>query len=112
MVQANDFSDNRNARIPLSTRMLIGAAIGLAIISFFVFGADNPNPEWGKFWMVRPLVVVPIAGAMAGLFHFFMNKLHRFGGWKKAAAIVVTVLAYVIGLWLGIIVGLDGTMWN
>lgn len=112
MVQANNLSDNRNTRVALPIRMLIGAAIGLAIISIFVFGVDSPDPEWGKFWMVRPLVIVPIAGAMAGLFHFYMNRLHRFGGWKKAAAIAMTALAYIIGLWLGIVLGLDGTMWN
>ncbi|MBW6536389.1 MAG: hypothetical protein K0B11_15370 [Mariniphaga sp.] len=36
-------------------RMLIGAAIGLAIISLFIFPIDDPNPEWGKYWRIKDL---------------------------------------------------------
>lgn len=91
---------------------IIGAAIGLAIISFFVLGVDHPNPEWPKYWMVRPLVVTPLAGAMGGLFYGALESFRQQGGSKKAIAIVIGLLVFLIGLWMGVVLGLDGTMWN
>ena len=96
----------------LVRRVLFGLALGFVIISFFVFGVDSPNPDWGEYWRIRPLIVTPMAGAAAGLFYHFMEPMRRMGGWKKAAAIVLCVLVYFVGLWMGIVLGLDGTMWN
>lgn len=57
-------------------RMLLGAAIGFAIISVFVFSVDNPNPDWGKFWRIRPLIITPLAGAF-GILSFYLTNLIR-----------------------------------
>lgn len=43
--------------------MLIGVGIGLLVILYLVLGANAPA-EWGKYWMIRPLIVEPFAGAM------------------------------------------------
>lgn len=96
----------------LVRRVLFGLALGLAVISFFVFGVDYPNPEWGQYWRVRPLIATPMAGAAAGLFYHFMEPVRQMGGWKKVLAIVLCVIVYVVGLWMGIVLGLHGTMWN
>jgi hypothetical protein len=106
-----------NLTTPLNTavlvrRMLIGAAIGLVIILFFVLGTKNPQPEWGKYWMVRPLIITPLAGAMAGLCNYFLDSLRNQGGSKKIIANILMVLIYAIGLWMGTILGLDGTLWD
>jgi hypothetical protein len=97
----------------LAKRMLIGAGIALLLIIIFLSGSKEPHPEWGKFWIIRPLIVVPFAGATGGAFyylfeHFPGNK----GGWKKALAITMSVIVYVFGLWIGTVLGLAGTMWN
>ncbi|MEJ7694337.1 hypothetical protein [Daejeonella sp.] len=96
----------------LALPMTIGAGIALAVISFFVFGADNSNPAWGKFWMIRPLIVTSLAGATGGAFYYFMNQLRAKGQINGAVAVILSVIAYIIGLWLGIVLGLDGTMWD
>lgn len=54
--------------------MLVGAAIALVIISVFLYGVDNAKPEWGKLWILRPLIVVPLAGSMGGLFYHMMTS--------------------------------------
>lgn len=57
-----------NKTSALARPMLFGASIGLLLILVFLYGVKNPNPGWGKFWMARPLLMVPFAGAMGGLF--------------------------------------------
>ena len=99
-------------RISLTKRMLVGAGIGLLVISFFLFSVDTPNPAWPNYWMIKPLIAVPIAGAMAGMLNYNLDHLRFQGGIMKAFAIVISLLAYVLCLWLGVVFGLNGTMWN
>ncbi len=99
-------------RTSLLKRMLMGAGLGLVVISLFVFAADNPPAYWGKFWMIRPLIITPLAGAGAGLVHYMVNGLEARAGWQKALAMVFIVLQYLVALWLGTVLGLAGTMWN
>ncbi|PSR55533.1 potassium transporter KefB [Adhaeribacter arboris] len=91
--------------------IIVGAGIALLVISFFVFGVDEPHPEWGKFWIVRPLLITPLAGAIGGAFYAFLNYQSS-RGFNKIGAILLSLVVYFIGLWLGIVLGLDGTMWN
>ncbi|WP_026236468.1 hypothetical protein [Pontibacter roseus] len=97
---------------PLGMRMLVGAGIGLVLISFFLLGAGEPEPEWSRYWMVKPLLVVPLAGAMGGLFYHLMDYLRYEGGWRRVLANVLSLLVLFLVLWLGIVLGLHGTMWD
>ncbi|MBN8685858.1 MAG: hypothetical protein J0M10_02525 [Chitinophagales bacterium] len=96
----------------LSKNMLTGATIGLALIGLFLFKADAPDPEWPRLWMLRPLLIVPFAGAMGGLFFTFMEPWRKKSGWIKAAAYIICLLVTLAGLFMGIVLGLDGTYWN
>ena len=112
MVQTNNLTSQSIFTPALGKRMLIGAIPALILISLFVFTADNPNPEWGRFWMIRPLIIVPLAGAGGGLFYHLMDRFSSRGSMPKALAIVLSLVVYIIGLWLGIVLGLDGTYWD
>jgi hypothetical protein len=92
--------------------MLLGAAFALIVITIFLLGVKDPNPAWGKLWMVKPLIMVPLAGAMGGLFYYFMGMVLNQGGWKKVLAIVLGLIGYIIALWLGTVLGLNGTLWD
>ena len=96
----------------LIVRMGLGALIGLMVISFFLFPVSTPDPTWGKYWMIRPLIVTPLAGAMGGLCNYFIMNFSKKVGINKTVAIIVSALVFLIGLWMGIIVGLDGTLWD
>jgi phage shock protein PspC (stress-responsive transcriptional regulator) len=108
----NDSTTTRQLKPTLSTRLLIGAAIGLAVISFFVLSANGGNPEWGRFWMIRPLIVVPAAGAIGGLVSYIMSYLAERNGWNKVLVSIISVLVFIFGIWMGIVLGLVGTMWH
>jgi hypothetical protein len=92
--------------------MLIGAVIGLAIISFFLYSGGSGKPEWGPYWRIRPLLVTPFAGAMGGLVYYYLDYFRIQGGWKKLFANVLSFVIFFIGLWMGIVLGLAGTLWD
>ena len=104
---------NRQQQGPsLVKPVLIGGAVGLILISLFLSGVHDPNPAWGKLWMIRPLVIVPLAGAMGGLFYYFMRHLIAAGSLNKTLGLILSLFVYVVGLWLGTVLGLDGTLWD
>ncbi|MBA9078656.1 potassium transporter KefB [Rufibacter quisquiliarum] len=94
------------------TPVLVGTVIAFLAISFFVFGVDAPHPEWGQFWQIRPLTLTPLAGAVGGACYSFLLHLSSRGTLNKTLALVLGVAIYLIGLFFGIVLGLDGTMWD
>lgn len=96
----------------LLKRMFLGALIGVIIISFFIFSVNEPDPNWGKYWIVRPLIIVPFVSAFGILSFYLKNILHFKNRWKILITIAISSLFFLIALWLGIILGLDGTLWN
>lgn len=92
--------------------MLIGGGIALILITLFLLPFDYAKPEWGKLWFIRPLIVVPLAGATGGFCYYFLNQLSAKGTLNKAVAIILSIIIYIIGLWMGTVLGLDGTLWD
>ena len=111
MPQTNHLTRQPLHQHRLLIRMLIGGAIAFLVISFFVFGVDEPNPEWGHLWKIKPLFLTPFIGAMGGTFYYFMEHLSR-RGLNKAVAIILGLIGFIIALWLGVVLGLNGTMWD
>jgi hypothetical protein len=96
----------------IGKRMLLGLVIGIVIISIFIFPVEEPHPEWGKYWRIRPLIVTPLVAAF-GILSFYLKDLVR--PRHKGIAMVLlllSLLVFLISLWIGIILGLDGTLWN
>jgi hypothetical protein len=62
--------------------------------------------------MLRPLLIVPLAGAMGGLCNYFAVHFHGMVGVNKTIAMILSVIVFVVGLWMGTVLGLDGTLWN
>lgn len=112
MTQKNNLTEQPENKLSLAKPVLIGAGIAFILISLFLLGVKHPKPEWGNFWMIKPLIMVPFAGAMGGLFYYFMNYLSSTQGFNKTVAIILSFIVYIIGLWLGSVLGLNGTLWN
>lgn len=112
MTQKNDLTTKPNQPASLVKPLLIGAGIALILILLFLSGVKEPNPDWGKFWMIKPLIIVPLTGVLGGAFYYLMNYLSRQGKLNSTVAIILSLIAYVIILWMGTVVGLDGTLWD
>ncbi|MDQ3016490.1 MAG: potassium transporter KefB [Bacteroidota bacterium] len=92
--------------------MFIVGLIALMVIVFFVSGFDNPKPEWGELWYIKPLIITPIVGALGGVFFYLINNLRLRGKLATTIAVIISLIGYVFALWMGIILGLNGTMWD
>ncbi|HEX8561596.1 MAG TPA: potassium transporter KefB [Flavobacterium sp.] len=111
MTQRINESANHSPMNVAIRRTVQGAVPALLLITLFVLSINHPNPEWGKFWMIRPLIITPLAGATGG-FIFYLLEKKRAKGANKAATIIASILIYTIGVWMGFVLGLDGTLWN
>ena len=113
MTTTNNLTSRPIDKTSLVRRMLIGAGIGLFLITLLVTSVREPRLEWGRFWMIRPLIIVPLAGACGGLGTYFMEYLLGYqGGWSKIIAVLLSILGFLIALWLGTVLGCAGTLWN
>lgn len=110
MTQQTNFSETVHSA-SIGKRMLQGAGIALVAISLFLVGTES-EPDWPELWFLRPLLIVPAAGAMGGVFYYFMDHLRVMGGWQKALGILLSLLGYLVILWLGTVLGLAGTLWD
>lgn len=98
---------------PAGTRMLQGVGIALLFISMLLLSAgDSPDADWHSLWFIKPLLITPLAGALGGAFYYFMDHLRYKGGWRRALAYVLSLLGFCIILWLGVVLGLNGTLWD
>ncbi|MBC5772882.1 potassium transporter KefB [Pontibacter sp. KCTC 32443] len=112
MIQRIEFKNHPIHLFTLGKRMLVGAWIGLLLICVFLIFVNEPNPEWGKLWWVRPLVIVPMAGAAGGFCNYFILYFASKIGVNKSFAILLSLLVFIIGFYLGFVLGLAGTMWH
>lgn len=112
MTQADNLTTQQVHRALVHKRMLQGGGIALILITIFLFGAGEPNPGWPRLWMIKPLFIVPVTGALGGVFYYFMDHLRYQGGWIKILAVILSLVGYVVALWLGTVLGLHGTMWD
>lgn len=97
----------------LASKALTGGMIGYVLITLFLLVPGvTTDPDWPRFWTVRPLIMVPLAGAAGGAFYHFLQVLGNKKGWNKILLSIVGLLVFIIGLWMGTILGLDGTLWD
>jgi peptidoglycan/LPS O-acetylase OafA/YrhL len=112
MTSANSLTSGPIFTPALAKRMMIGAGIGLLVISFFVISAGKGNPAWSNYWRIRPLLLTPFVGAIVGLCYDVTQRLRNMDGWWGRLFIFLSLLGYCLGLFMGIVLGLDGTMWD
>jgi hypothetical protein len=112
MTHQNELHTQEIHSASLGKRMLQGGAIAFILIVLFLANAGAPDPAWPKLWMVKPLLMVPFAGALGGAYYYIMDHLREEGGWSIVLANLLSLVGYVIVLWLGVVLGLNGTMWD
>lgn len=92
--------------------IVIGAAFNLILIGIFLSGVHDAKSEWGKYWMIRPLVIVPFGGVVGGAIFFLLHFYSRQLGFHRAIATILGGIIFIIGLWMSFVLGLVGTLWD
>ena len=110
-MEQNHLSTQTGQPVSLAKPMLVGAVLGLLVISAFVFGSGPVKPEWGNLWRIKPLLVTPAAGALGGAFYYLMDRL-AYRGLNRTVAVVLSLVVFLGVLFLGTVLGLAGTMWD
>ena len=102
-----------NINKPLMVKfIIIGGFIGLMLTMLFIRTAEAGNPAWPKGWVIRPLIILPLASAVGSAFAYYLMQLTTHGGWRRVLAVVLSLVIYLVGLWMGFIIGFNGTLWN
>ena len=94
------------------TCMRNGAIPAIFLVSLFLISADKSFPEWGAYWQIKPILIVPIAGILGGSIIAFFDRVALQMGWSRGLFIAFSVIAYIICLWRGFVLGFNGTYWN
>jgi len=98
-------------KVSIIKAMLLGAGIGLFIILLFITGAET-QPHWPNLWKVRPLIITPLAAALGGGLAYITTSILKRKGIHVITAVFISLIGFLIALWMGIVVGLDGTLWD
>ena len=93
-------------------RMFVGGIISLLLISFFVISAGKGNPVWGEYWRIKPLLLTPILGALVGLCYDVTQPLREMKGGAGRVFLVLSFVGYGIGIFMSLVLGMNGTMWD
>ncbi|HRG20840.1 MAG TPA: hypothetical protein PLQ57_07405 [Saprospiraceae bacterium] len=96
----------------LYRRVAIGATIAFVWTAYFLIKGGAFDPKWPHFWYIRPLILVPLAGAVGGVFYHLMEGFRIKGGWIKVGINLLCVIVYIMGVWIGTVLGLDGVWWD
>lgn len=91
---------------------IAGAVLALVLISILVFTVPNPNPAWGNFWFIRPLVITPFITSIGGVCFYFINTKKTKSKFLNLLLFLTSALILLFFLWIGTVLGLDGTLWN
>jgi len=76
------------------------------------FSVENPKPEWGKLWRIKPLLLSPIIGAIGGVGCYILHSVKTPSKFFNGILILIGVFILLIFVWIGTILGLDGTLWD
>jgi hypothetical protein len=99
----------------LVARALKGAGIALvfAIIFlstiFLVGDVLNGKNFWQAAWEFFPLLTVLFGGALGGVVYYLLVQVWRTAGWKKILITIISILIYIVLMWLSLIVGFSAT---
>lgn len=91
---------------------ILGYLIALGIIISLLLSVNQPKPEWEKYWYVKPLIITPFVGSIGGLGFYFINTFDTQTNILKFFRIILSIIIFLFFLWIGTILGLDGTLWN
>lgn len=92
----------------LIKRALQGAALAFLLMSIFLIVVKKGRVDFEP-WEFLALASVTVGGACGGIFYNVMDIFRIQGGRKRLLANIVSVLVYIVGLYLSLVLSLNAT---
>lgn len=99
-----DFLD-RNSLKRLGLPAVLGAAAPFSLLAFIILSKEDSLESW----MLVPLILIPLAGAVGGVFFYLMGFVWFPFGKQKLIAIIFSTLMYFVAIWIGAVLAFNFT---
>ena len=78
------------------------------ITALMLLPVVQPDPEWPRFWTLRPMLTTPLVTGLGALVLYRVRNKYQDNRWVS----VLTWLLLIPLFWIATILGFDGTLWN
>lgn len=96
---------DRNSLKRLGLPAVLGAAAPFLLLSFIILSKE----EVLESWMLVPLILIPLSGAVGGVFFYLMGFVWFPFGKQKLIAIISSTLMYFVAIWIGAVIAFNFT---
>lgn len=104
MNNSNDFLQGTSIK-RLGFPALLGASAPFSILLFIILTKE----EVMELWMLVPLILIPMGGAVGGIFFYLMGFIWFPKGNQKLIAIIFSTILYFIAIWISSILAFNFT---
>ncbi len=94
--------------LPLKTLIapaLLGASAPFALLLFIILTKEDVFESW--MWV--PLILIPMGGAVGGLFFYLMGFVWFPKGNQKLIAVIFSTLLYFVAIWISAVIAFNFT---
>lgn len=92
----------------LKKRVLQGGGFAMFLVVFSITLVGDGEGQSVRS-IVLPLLLVPLAGCIGGVVFYITDPMRQERGWWRAAANIVSVMAYCLLLFISYILATNGT---
>lgn len=89
----------------LTLPALLGKIVPLALLLFLII-ADK---ESFQLWMLVPLTIIPMGGALGGIFFYLMGFVWFPSGNQKLIAVIFSIILYFVAIWISSVLAFSVT---
>lgn len=84
---------------------LLGASAPFSLLLFIILTKAGPFESW----MLAPLILIPMGGAVGGVFFYLMGFLWFTHGKQKLVAIIFSTILYFVAIWMSAAIAFNFT---
>jgi hypothetical protein len=99
MTKTNNFNQGTTLK-RLGLPALLGATAPFSLLTFIILSKE----DMFESWMLIPLLLIPMGGAVGGVFFYLMGFVWFPKGTQKLLAIIFSTLIYFVAIWISAVI--------
>lgn len=104
MNSLKDFHQENSIK-KLGLPALLGGFTPLSLLLFIIITKE----EMIEQWMLVPLILIPLGGALGGMFFYLMGFRWFPKGNQKLIAIIISTILYFVAIWISAVLAFNFT---